>query len=262
MLAFEMDFFPRTETRGDDWEEFDGVLVSFLASLLRNGNIGESWQIIERENGVQVRVTTPTPDALERKNWSECAHRDWQKLETLFHRSARFVGIEIERQKQTWCDCESPSGRLLFTTFLDEGSPVQCLDCRRDVPLFRLPAEAASKERNYLRGWQAQYQALDQLWMACDVGERFSYRQLARPKSDFMRQTRQLAAQLETDSGVPTYWFLMNYHRKWGKKCPLCGRKWIWKDSSHEFLARRCEHCRLMSSDAGFAPKKLSQLHP
>ena len=39
MFSFELDFFPRTEARGDEHGQFDDVLLMFFIHLEKNGNI-------------------------------------------------------------------------------------------------------------------------------------------------------------------------------------------------------------------------------
>jgi predicted nucleic acid-binding Zn ribbon protein len=243
MLSFDLNFFPRDDAGDDTPNDFQNLLDSWLASLLRNGNIATMWQVIEMSDRVQVRVVGIAPDALDRSNWDTPTQREWEKLEPLLLAPLDFYRIGNLPEEPTWCECQSPSGRILFTTFLDEGSPVGCLDCGQDVPLYRLPHLSPYGGHNEFRGWQADYKALDQLWMGSEMGERFAYRQL------------------ESASGVATYSFLLHYHKKWGKHCPLCQRKWRWKDSPREFLAFRCGHCRLVSSEWDSEAMPLSKLH-
>lgn len=142
---------------------------------------------------------------------------------------------------------------------------MRCGDCDLDVPLYRLPLcepPNGSQDASRFVNWQSDYVALDLLWLHSRVGERYATRQLERPKSDFMKQTRELAADLEKASNVPTYSFLKHYYQKWGKHCPLCGRKWVWKDAPQELFAFKCGHCRLISSEASMDRKPLSELHP
>ncbi len=233
----------------------------WLAALLRNGNILISWQIIEFCDRVQVRVVTLAPDALEPKNWDTSGEKEWIRLEPLLLRPSQFQRIGNWPEKPSWCGCAEPSSRVLFTTFLDEGSPVSCLDCGQDVPLYHLPHLQPNGDHNEFRGWQSDFKAFDGLWMGSGVGERLAYRQIARPKSDFMKQTRELAAKLEAVSNIPTYSFLLHYYQKWGKRCPLCARKWTWKNSQRSLLAFKCDHCRLVSSEADDERTPLSKLH-
>lgn len=263
MIPFDLDFYPLTFPRDEDerYELFDRI-ECFLSALIRNGNIVGEHAVLELADRWRVRVLCWAPDALDEAHFTSYAREELTKLRLLLARDAEFHRVvEVER-KPTWCDCEHPTGRVLFTTFLARlGSPLDCLDCRRDVPIYRLPLPEGATERAVLLSWQDDFQALDTLYMHSGVGERFSYRQLARPKSDFMKETRQLAANVETSSGVPTYSFLLHAYQKWGKHCPLCGQKWTWKDSPDDFLIFKCDHCHLISSEASGLRMPLSELH-
>ncbi len=264
MISFDLDFFPAVFPR-DEEERFDLTdrIEGFLSSLIRNGNIVGEHVILEQNDRWQVRVVSHSPDALDEANWTQFTRDDMAKLRPLLARDAEFHRVIETEREPTWCDCSSPTRHLLFTHFLDElGSPVSCLDCRRDVPLYHLPVPEGASERAALLSWQDQYQALDTLYMLSGVGERFAYRQLARPKSEFMKQTRELAANLETASQVPTYSFLLHAYKKWGKRCPLCARKWRWKKAPDELFAFKCDHCRLVSSEASSEAIPLSEMHP
>jgi len=226
MISFDLDFYPRVFPRDED-ERFalSDAIETFLSALIRNGNIIGEHVILELSDCYRVRVLCWSPDALDEANFSSYARDDLAKLRPLLARDAEFHRVpEVEREP-TWCDCENPSGRILFTTFLSRlGSPVRCLYCRRDVPIYRLPLPKEAIERAELLSWQDDYQTLDTLYMNSGVGERFSYRQLARPKSDFMKRTRELAADVESSSGVPTYWLnrLVTGFPHWerGHSCP------------------------------------------
>lgn len=261
MISFDLNFFPSSESRGAQSTDFDYVLESWLGSVYRNGNVLEHGPIVELTNHLQVRVLTPAPEALQKSNWDAASERDWEKLERLFLSPARFELVGRSLEEAQWCQCAAPSGQFLFTRFLYKGSPVSCFDCWHAVPLYRVPILKLEVDRFRYRNWQEDYNALDRLWMDSSVGEQFAYRHLARPKSDFMKGTRDLAAQLELTSGVPTYSFLLHYHKKWSKRCPLCGCKWRWKDSPSGVLAFKCDHCRLVSSEASDKAKPLRELH-
>ncbi len=262
MISFDLNFFPRPESRGEEPDNFENLLETWLASLLRNGNIIDDWQVLELSDRIQVRVEGIAPNALAEVNWGDSAKHDWEKLQELLLAPSDFHRVGKLPSEPTWCECMAGSCYLLFAKYLHGGSPVQCLECGGDIPLYRLPVANTNVDRSTYRFWQSNYNALDQLWMASGVGERFAYRQLARPKSDFMKETRELAAKLEAASQIPTYSFLLHHHKKWGKHCPLCKRKWRWKKTPNMLFAFKCDHCRLVSSEASGEALPLRKLHP
>lgn len=265
MTSFDLDFFPRDDARGDEYSQFDWQLESFLSSLWRNGNVVGDYWILNLTDRVQARITSPAPDAMEFSNWSVYAFNDWERLAALLLRPTVIAKVEEKETAPTWCNCSASPFYLLYSTWETLPSPMRCGACALDVPLYRLPiceppngAQDASRFVN----WKSDHVCLDLLWLHSGVGERYATRQLQRPKSKFMVQTRQLAADLEEKSGIPTYSFLKHYYLKWGKRCPLCARKWRWKNSPREQFAFKCDHCRLISSEASGERTPLSKLHP
>ncbi|HEY0075563.1 MAG TPA: DUF2310 family Zn-ribbon-containing protein, partial [Abditibacteriaceae bacterium] len=196
MRSFEFDFFPRPETRGDEWGQFDDILETFLNSLSKNGNIVGQWQILELHECVQVRVLAPEDSALDEQHWNTYAREDYARILALSERPAEFRCIAEKmgkREEHPCCTCESPSAYMLFTTFLALEMPVDCFDCRRAVPLYRLPHLFNEGGHYALTGWQSTYAALDWLFMGSGVGERYAYQQLNGPRSTFNKESRQLA---------------------------------------------------------------------
>ncbi len=261
MISFDLDFFPLAEARGEELGQFDECLESFLGCLRRNGNIIGDHVTLELADRVQARVLALAPDALDEANLSEYARKDGEQVRALSARDPQTRRVEEKTSEQTWCDCQAPSFRLLYSQWSRLISPVLCGDCWRDVPLYRLPliGDSQSKEHGELTTWLDTRENFEWIWLGSGAGEREAYRQLARPRSPFIKATRELAARLEAKTGVPTFTFLKHYYRKWDKHCPLCERKWKWKGP--EELRFRCEHCRLISEKATDYRTPLLQLH-
>ena len=258
MVSFDLDFFPRDDV---DIEDYRSQIDWFLPSLSHNGNIVGDWQICLKSGCVQARVLSWMFDSLDERNLSIYARDDLEKLAVLSRQPPEFSSHELSSETRI-CHCQKLGKLLLYTHYPVTTSPIECLDCRGEVPFYRLPHINEEKDHGAFFFWKRSYEALDLLWLHSNIGERFATRQLERPKSDFMKRTRELAAALEEKSGVPTYSFLKHYYEKWGKRCPLCKRKWTWKDSSSELLAFKCDHCRLLSSEASDERTPLSKLHP
>ncbi len=258
MISFDLNFFPRDDARGNEYGQFNERLEAFLGTLSRHGNtVGDSI-FLEFGDSVQARVQCLAPDALDDSNLSEYARADLERIRSL---SARKPDFQQNEDKQTWCDCHTPSCRFLYTHWDRLVSPLRCGDCWRDVPLYRLPLlDNPSKEHGQLTTWLDTRENFEWLWLHSGAGEREAYRQLARPRSPFMKETRDLAAQLEAKTKVPTFAFLKHYYKKWDKHCPLCEREWKWKGP--EILRFRCNHCRLLSEKPTDYRTPLSKLHP
>jgi predicted nucleic acid-binding Zn ribbon protein len=261
MSAFDLDFFPRPETRGDEMGQFDWLLDVFLCCLRGNGNIIGDWFPLNLRDRVQVRVMTPERCSLEERFFSIYAADDFTKLRALCCQAPHFRLIEEVGDEESCCTCENPSSYVLFTTYLDRSLPVDCGDCGYPVPLYRLPYLGDEKEHFRLRSWQSQYAALDALYMASFVGERLAYHQLHNPRSAFNRWTRQVAKELEGKSHKPVFVFILHAYQDFGDECPLCKRHWRLAEKRGIF-AFKCEHCHLLSSEASSEAQPLTELHP
>ncbi|HEV7282663.1 MAG TPA: DUF2310 family Zn-ribbon-containing protein [Pirellulaceae bacterium] len=151
------------------------------------------------------------------------------------------------------CHCSSNSALTLFTHYLSTSPPVSCLDCFGAVPLYRLP-HAKDQEHLTLLQWAADYRACDTLQMHCTTGERFAERQLYDASGSLPRNGRNLAADLERLSGIPTYYYLHKMRTRsresdLTRPCPGCGEAWRLESPLHIFDFR-CDSCRLLSACA------------
>ena len=90
--------------------------------------------------------------------------------------------------------------------------------------------------------------------MHCITGERFGERQLFDHKSSLSRQGRDLAAQMETATGIPFFYYLhkirsRGFDAELKRRCPNCEGVWRLEESQHLFDFR-CDPCRLLSAIA------------
>ncbi len=261
MISFDLDFFPRADAREDICDSFDYWMEAFLNALRSNGNIFNDWNDLELEDRVCVRVVSLEERALLPENWSCYAQDYWNKTKSFCRKSAIFRAVAETVVYDFVCDCFNPTSHILRSSMFGIETPVVCGCCEKAIPLYTLPHVNQEEDHYKILGWQTTAFSFDRLWYQGGAGERFATRQLEYPQSDFMKQTRQLAAALEKESEVPTYSFLKHYYQKWGKHCPLCGRKWRWKETTSELFAFKCNHCRLISEKSA-EKTLLSKLHP
>ena len=117
-----------------------------------------------------------------------------------------------------------------------------------------LPVAFEHKEQLYF--WQRSYYHHDNIWLGSGALEIGAYRQLADPASELAEHGRDLCREIETATGVPTFYYLMRY---WGRLkgeeqrlCPGCGTAWR-TERSREWPGRfwqfdfNCDRCRLVS---------------
>ncbi len=265
MRAIEIDLFPREETRGDDIGQFEDELQGFLGCLNSNGNLcGSEWVVLELEDRVQVRAQAPADDALEPANWSVYAHKASEKLNGWSHKPLELRIVPEAVPDEMCCDCANSSSFILSSTYLSYELPVDCLDCGRPIPLYRLPYLDDYEEHWTLRQWHKNYQTLDQLYMNSWWGERMAYVLLSNPRASFIKDAREVAAKLEAATHKPVYVFLLNVYEQRVDACPRCNRPWLWPDSTKELYAFKCDHCRLISQQPTGDPNPdfLSEMHP
>ena len=262
MVALELNFYPFDEARGHEWKQFDTQLEDFLCTLRGNGNIFDNWHILELDDKVQVRAMAPEAEALLRCNWSIYASGRLDELAILTSRHAIFEIVYEDCEHIFCCECKAPTCYLLASSELDVGMPVDCGDCALPIPLYRLPYLNGEEEHWTIRQWQRTYAALDALYIASYIGERFAFRHLWSAHSELSKWSLQITREWETKIGKPFYFDLRYADPKRGDKCPRCRRDWELETPWREGFLFRCQHCRLVAKEATCEPTPLSQLHP
>jgi predicted nucleic acid-binding Zn ribbon protein len=128
-----------------------------------------------------------------------------------------------------------------------------------------LPLEFQRK--NDLTSWQAEYVLYDRLWLNSGSLEIAAYKELTDPASQLSGEGRDICAEIEKNTGVPTYYFLMRYYSPSkgadDRPCPGCGKPWRVQqpqDAPFHHWPFRCEHCRLVSTVGVDVNKRLAKL--
>ncbi len=156
--------------------------------------------------------------------------------------------------KKTSSKIVNPKSILLFTHFLDNCSPIVDPQTGKAIPMHHVKMVYQTKEG--LLWWQEMYKSFDrQFMMGHDKIEMTAYKQIADPNSEFGKESRKLAKDIEEETGVPTYYFLMRHFAfDCGEKdlpCPVCSNEWLKKDDFKvklKFVEWVCHSCRIMSS--------------
>jgi predicted nucleic acid-binding Zn ribbon protein len=238
--------------RSSTKEEFEEVVECYLVSLFRGGQICGERFLTWNKGKLNAHVLLAAPNAM-----SLIFHTTWGKKNLA-------AVVDLSGREPVWKILDDDAGKTssnwkgapilyLFTTWVDWYSPVCRGDGKRPVPLYRLPVSDLVKDDLY--GWQRSYRNLDDVWMNSGPLEMPAYRQLADPRSDLSEEGRKLCLEIETATGIPTFYYLMRYWRhskgESERLCPGCGRGW--KTSApkiggqfHQFDFR-CEACRLVS---------------
>src|SRR5215212_10772560 len=247
MYLVEYDFFPDA-SKNDLDEYWYGPLSSFLAARYQNGALmGSPWHLLQAEDRVRLTGIVPTEDALDVRYYDRRAS---ETLERLIEQSSRRPTFQILGKVlglPDCCSCPSPGWYVLFTTFLNDRPPVECGDCGRSVPLYRLPlSEEGAPD---IRRWEVIYQACDMLFIQSGVGERFGYRQMSRFDSPLTHEGREICQAMAERMGKPWYYYLHRHYRRPEPRCPGCGGEWKRAEPLHRLYFYKCDRCCLLSSD-------------
>lgn len=238
--------------RGKKRDELEDAVESYLAALFKGGQIcGERFLTLTKGK-LNAHVLLAAPEAMSLRFHTAWGKRDLAKVVSLFGREPVWKILDDDAGK-TSSKWRGAPYLYLFTTWVDWYSPVCRGGGKRPVPLFTLPVSDQIKEDLY--GWQKEYRDLDGVWMGSGPVEMPAYRQLADPRSALSEEGRRLCREIESATGLPTFYYLMRY---WGRpkgederSCPGCGE--AWKASEPEYGERfhqfhfKCEPCRLVS---------------
>jgi predicted nucleic acid-binding Zn ribbon protein len=168
---------------------------------------------------------------------------------------------EIPTRNPSW----KASTLYLFTHAFDWKSPLCRGDTGQPIPAFSLPLEFQRK--NDLIRWQAEYILHDRLWLNSGALELAAYKELVDPNSGLSADGREICADIEKATSVPTYYFLMRYSAAGqgadDRPCPGCGGLWHIPQPEgaafHQWQFR-CEACRLVSTVGVDINKRLAKI--
>jgi predicted nucleic acid-binding Zn ribbon protein len=247
-------FFPFANPKAKPSVVLDRT-YSLTAAWVKNGQMyGHTHSpVLTGRDGIRWHVLLPERTSLSKKwnnRYAVKAAEELAKVGAGAH-EVRILGREASLPSV--CRCRKPGRYYLFTTFLDITSPLNCGDCQRPVPLYRIPTISGDEHFDILQ-WQDNYRACDALWIGSGVGERFNGRQLSEPESDLSKSGRRICAAIEEKTATPTHYYLLRHSGRSSKaelerKCPVCAGEWRLEEKWGLFDFR-CDGCRLMSNIA------------
>lgn len=239
--------------RKHDREDLEDAAESYLAALLKGGQVAGHWFLTWTKGRLNAHVGLVSSAALDPQHHTGWGTRELAKITLLFGKAPvwKLLDDDADEGQPSW---NGAPFLFLSTHFLDIGSPVARGDGGQPVPVYAFPILEDEKDGIYR--WQCTYRDLDSLWIGGGALELASYRQLAEPDSQFSQEGRMLCGEIERATGIPVFYYLMRY---WGRSkgeedrlCPGCGRKWAiarqrgLKAGFHEFDFK-CGSCRLVS---------------
>ncbi|MGV3597006.1 MAG: DUF2310 family Zn-ribbon-containing protein [Bacteroidota bacterium] len=227
---------------------------SLLISLRNNGQVqGDSDNLYFDDDKISSSVFTLAKDALHKKYNTPLIEKSIRSIEEIANAKLqiKLLGKSYIHEAAS-CNCTKSEYYILFTTFLDLGSPVRCGTCNHDVPLYKLPL---FNEYGYvdILHWESNYKACDALQMNCTVGEMWAMKQMWDVNSQLSKQGIAICKKITDLSHIPTYYYLFNYRKikhsqDIRRKCPCCNCDWLLQEKTYHLYDFKCDTCKLISS--------------
>ncbi len=237
---------------GYEDSEVEHALWSWLVCLHSAGQItNDDYVFVWKDTTLRVTVVCPEREALFIKTPMKYARQQRARLEAITGGGITFEEAGMEPQEGAY---EVPRRSSFYILRSGWFSPLICGDTFRPVPLYLIPpTDPDGDSYDNVRTWEYSYRRLYGLWLNGTVGEQFALRQMQDPRSTLSSIGRDLCHRIETLTGTPTYYFLMN-DRHWSRKqdlsrkCPLTGKAWrIEGATTSDFIAFKCDASRLVS---------------
>jgi predicted nucleic acid-binding Zn ribbon protein len=240
-----------------DREKLSDDFIILLGSLSRTGQItgGVESPYLSGDEIICYQ-TTLEPNSFDSRHndkWVNLKIKNLEegcnsKLET------KVMGQHIPSYKDI-CTCGNRDSYVLFTTYCNESSPIDCGNCGHPVPIYQLTG-LTDEDRVNIEAWKANYVACDNLNMGCKIGEKWAIKQMSDPKSQLSRSGRDLCDSITKGTATPTYYYLFNYRAISASKdklrrCPSCNGEWLMDKPWLDFYDFKCDACKLVSTLTG-----------
>lgn len=217
----ELKLIPLTSDKKEGLENTEKLLTS----LSNNGQILYGYMLEDHEDHYIARVVTTDDDSLDEKYYNEYVKRDIENIEL----SITIIANDAERSE--CCHCQNHSYYVLIIDIDDDISPVYCGDCRREIPLFKLPTLFNGKDHYEILNFQEMYRDVVNLWIK-SLSDRFTKRQITDPNSALNKTGDEICRELENKTGKPVFYLLKN---------PIGG---LWQYEKNNIPLSSCPKCR------------------
>jgi predicted nucleic acid-binding Zn ribbon protein len=245
MLFSRVSFFPDLSKT-----ELDAFMSDLLYPLINHmkfsGLISGPSEIIINQEQPTVYVSSETESTLA---WPRLSAEGWRIFNDIVKASTRmpeinFIGTMADRPDRA--DESIGSNLVLASSCSYDGSPIFSGDTGNPVPLAYISRMTPALGQEILR-WQRSYNSLDWLyiWAASESVEVDVLRLMSSLDSDFVREARELCAEIESVLATPVYyriWFpSVEEVLQCGCKVSDTPSGWISK-----FASKVCGDCRLL----------------
>lgn len=247
-IRFEISEKDKTENQSETVDDF-------LYTLFFEGRIVGKEFIVARQDETFISfVSIPEKEALKSLKKQKSLKADFQKLIEAGISEPTFEVLGKETEYAELCDCRNSSAYVLFTHSLSKHSPIDCFDCGKTVPLYRIK-QTKPQQLRYALSWQEEYKACDLLQMHCGFGERFGNKQMSQLDSGLTKSGLEICAEVKNLTGKNCYYYLYRYNgisekKELERKCPNCGGDWLLEKPFRKIFDFRCDRCHLLSNIA------------
>lgn len=225
-----------------DSKVIQDTIFDYFGALYKNGQILYNYEFIKENGKFCVYCKLLEKTSINKENNNKYVNEFYRSIVEIFDYKVEYVGEDIE--KDSICNCKTPSWYMLYTSYLDEESPIICGDCGKSVPLYKLPKIMGQEEYFQELYWQRDYQNIDSLYVSC-LSDRFTYKQMTNPNSQLSRNGRKICYEFEKKINIPFYYYIANYKKNL-IKCPICNQPWEHCNNTN-IVDLRCNKCRLVT---------------
>jgi predicted nucleic acid-binding Zn ribbon protein len=262
MFNYKIKFTKKTNAGEiSDKAAFD-MIDDYWRTLCDDGQALGGFDVFSDGGFIYLTTVLPTKESLSDVYNNKYVKERFEKLIGFFEVEFFQEGENLEYRKS--CNCGKPSWYFLYNEENNGESPLVCGDCRKPVPLYKVPCIFNEEGHRSVLSWQRAKNAMDELWYH-GLWDRFTYGETVLHKSKINREGRRVCKELEKGLGAPVYYFIYFLCEPFGegmttpkglphdipKVCPQCGGVWI---DDTEFC--KCEKCRLIVDSPGFATNK------
>ena len=223
-------------------------------------NLGKTGQVLGNyespfitDNELFSYQTTLERTSLSKKYFDEYTKKRLSDIEQWCNSKLKteVVGKAIPEYKGV-CKCKKPDFYILFTYALNRSGFLDCGNCKKIVPIYKL-TQLTYNDRYEMLSWETNYKACDDLQLGCTVGEKWATKQMSDPNSQLSKQGNDICKKIWEATGIPTYYYLYNYRHIAPQKdkarlCPSCNGNWLLKERLLDFYDFKCDICKLLST--------------
>lgn len=224
-----------------------------MTSYRKNGQIlGEFEPRYIEKNRVVIFPITPEKRSLIKKLNNYYVKKQIKIIEKLCNSNIKIKPLSRSYDNYlNCCKCKKSEFYILTSSYSLINPPIFCGTCHKPVPLYKFPKYYNDNYEGILH-WDKNYKACDRLFMSPEVGSRWAQNQLQKLDSQLSKQGIEICTELTGLTGIPTYYYLMNFKKEKGDQsrrlCPSCNNKWNLEKKLHSHYDYKCDTCNLIST--------------